>query len=82
VSPWIARSISRVFAVLVACGLTFGSAAALAVPSTASSCPVNPDSSQYGYACTSHASCTQSCSAYYGFRSEGRCYNGCCTCLL
>jgi hypothetical protein len=81
-SNWISRKVRAAFAVAVAAGLTFGAGAALASPAAAASCPYNPDSSQYGFACTSHASCTTSCSNYYGSYQQGRCYGGCCTCLL
>ena len=78
----ISHVVRRAFIALVAAGLTFGADAALASASTTAACPYNPDSSQYGFSCTSHASCTASCTAYYGFSSPGRCYGGCCTCLL
>lgn len=81
-SKWTSRSIRGAFAAVVAAGLTFGAGAALASPSPTAACPYNPDSSQYGVACTSHASCTTFCSNYYGMYSPGRCYGGCCTCLL
>jgi hypothetical protein len=78
----LTRSARRAFAALVAAGLTFGAGSVLASPTPMAACPYNPDSSQYGISCTSHQSCTSPCTFYSGIYSEGRCYSGCCTCLV
>lgn len=63
------------FAVLVAAGLTFGSSAALASPTTSASCPYNPN------ACTTHQECGVQCRQIYGQWSDGICdLDGCCVC--
>jgi hypothetical protein len=77
-SKVLGRAGNVAFALLVAAGLSLGASSALAAPRSMD-CAYAPWNGQYGVACSTVATCDQTCPPAEG---PNACRGGCCTCYI